>query len=393
MAVGPWVLSEPRPVQSLPVPYRQIEDPAKLRRLMAAVLSIEADLSLPVLLRHLTEEACSLVDARYGALGVLDPSGQKLEEFITVGLTRDEERAIGPRPTGKGVLGLIISEPVPLRLDQLGEHPRSSGFPINHPHMTTFLGVPVKVRDEVYGNLYLTDKRKGLQFSEEDESLVSALAAAAGIAIENARLHSQVRELALLEDRDRIARDLHDTVIQRLFAIGLSLQGTTKLTGNGEVSERISTAVADLDETIRGLRTAIFDLQFDSQGIGVRRSVLDLAEEIGSTIGVRVDVTTSGPVDTAVTSDELEHLLATVREALTNVGKHARATKVSLSLAVGDELVLTVADNGQGGDLDSPSPGSQGLKNMRSRAEKLGGSMTLDSPGGGGTRLVWRVPL
>jgi signal transduction histidine kinase len=375
------------------VPYRQIEDPAKLRRLMDAVLSIEADLSLPVLLQHLTQEACSLVDARYGALGVLDPSGQKLEQFITVGLTPDEERAIGPRPTGKGVLGLIISEPVPLRLDQLGEHPRSSGFPINHPHMTTFLGVPVKVRDEVYGNLYLTDKQKGLQFSEEDESLVSALAAAAGIAIENARLHSQVRELALLEDRDRIARDLHDTVIQRLFAIGLSLQGTTKLTNGGEMSERISSAVADLDETIRELRTAIFDLQFDSHGIGVRRSVLDLADEIGSTIGVRVDVTTSGPVDTAVTSDELEHLLATVREALTNVGKHAQATKVSLSLAVGDELVLTVADNGQGGDLDSPAPGSQGLKNMRNRAEKLGGSMTLECPDSGGTRLVWRVPL
>jgi signal transduction histidine kinase len=375
------------------VPYHQIEDPAKLRRLMAAVLSIEADLSLPVLLRHLTEEACSLVDAQYGALGVLDPSGQKLEEFITVGLTRDEESAIGPRPTGKGVLGLIISEPEPLRLDQLGEHAHSSGFPPNHPHMTTFLGVPVKVRDEVYGNLYLTEKRNGMQFSEEDEALVSALAGAAGIAIENARLHGQVRELALLEDRDRIARDLHDTVIQRLFAVGLSLQGTIRLANSSEVSERIGTAVADLDETIRQLRTAIFDLQFDAHHIGVRRSILDLAEEIGSAVGVRIDVVTSGPVDTAVTSDELEHLLATVREALTNVGKHARATKVALSLTVDDELVLTVADDGQGCDLTAVAPGSQGLKNMRNRAEKLEGSMVVEPNEGGGTRLVWRVPL
>jgi GAF domain-containing protein len=208
------------------MPYHSIEDPSRLRRILDAVLLIEKDLELPALLRHVIEEACSMTGARYGALGVLNDEKTALVEFITVGLDADEEAQIGPRPTGKGVLGLLVTDPLPLRLAHLGDHPDSFGFLPNHPPMTSFLGVPVKVRDDVYGNLYLTDKVGWSEFTRDDVALVEALALAAGIAVENARLHQQVQDTAVYEDRDRLARDLHDQVIQRLFGLGLSLQAT-----------------------------------------------------------------------------------------------------------------------------------------------------------------------
>ena len=176
------------------MPYHSIEDPSRLRRILDAVLLIEKDLELPALLRHVIEEACSMTGARYGALGVLNDDRTALAEFITVGLSSDEEAQIGPRPTGKGVLGLLVTDPQPLRLSRLGDHPDSFGFPPNHPPMTSFLGVPVKVRDDVYGNLYLTDKVGWSEFTRDDVALVEALALAAGVAIENTRLHQQVQD-------------------------------------------------------------------------------------------------------------------------------------------------------------------------------------------------------
>ena len=219
------------------MPYRSIEDPAKLRRVLEATLLVEADLELPALLRLVVHEALSMTGARYGALGVLNEDRSALVEFITVGLEPDEERRIGPRPTGRGVLGLLITDPKPLRLADLGAHPDSYGFPADHPPMTSFLGVPIKVRDEVYGNLYLTNKVGWSEFTSDDVALVGALAIAAGIAIENTRLHQRAHEAAVHDERDRLARDLHDTVIQRLFAVGLSLQsmvGMARRQGDGE---------------------------------------------------------------------------------------------------------------------------------------------------------------
>src|ERR1700728_2173634 len=206
------------------MPYRSIEDPVKLRRVLEATFLLEGDLELPVLLRHVVQEARSIAGAQYGALGVLNDDRTGLDQFVTVGLDPDEESRIGARPTGRGVLGLLISDPQPVRLAELGSHPDSFGFPPNHPPMTSFLGVPIKVRGEVYGNLYLTNKIGWSEFTNDDEAVVEALALFAGIAIENARLHQRVAEVAVYEDRDRLARDLHDTVIQRLFAVGLSLQ-------------------------------------------------------------------------------------------------------------------------------------------------------------------------
>jgi signal transduction histidine kinase len=375
-------------------PFDRIDDPAKLRRLVQAIIILDAELSLPVVLRRIIEEACDLVDAQYGALGVLTTDGRALDQFLTVGLSAEEEQAIGPRPTGRGVLGTLIADDKPLRLANLADSPDSFGFPANHPEMTSFLGVPVRVHGEVYGNLYLTNKRTAEEFSEEDEATAAALAMAAGIAIENARLHSLVRDHALTEDRDRIARDLHDSVIQRLFAIGLSLQGTARLVERPEVVLRIAEAIDKLDETIRQLRKAIFDIELTINKEGIHPKVLDLAHELKPVLGLNPQVSVIGPVDRVVTGALADTVLAVLREALTNVGRHADATKAVITLTAGDELRLVVADDGRGiGDENGDGTGGLGLKNMRQRAERLGGGMEIGTSREGGTRLTWHVPL
>ncbi len=371
------------------MPFRRIEDPAKLGRLLQAVLMLEAELDLPTLLGYIVQEACELSDARYGALGVLDETRTQLEQFLTVGLDPEVETAIGDRPTGRGVLGLLIVDPAPIRMADLNEHPEHYGLPPGHPPMRAFLGVPVRVREEVYGNLYLTEPRHADAFTEEDEAMVSALAVAAGIAIENSRLHGRVRELALLEDRERIGRDLHDTVIQRLFALGMSLQASLRLRQTAQIRERVEAAVAEIDTTIRDLRSAIFDLESGEGGSGLRRSVIELTRSLAPSLGVVPEVTFRGPVDTAVNGPLSDNVLATLREALTNVGKHARAHRVSVRLAVDeDRLTLEVADDGAGFDPASGGVG-RGLKNLASRAERFGGSLEVAAEPDGGTRLRW----
>ena len=372
-------------------PFDRIDDPAKLRRLVQAILILDAELNLPVVLRRIIEEAVELVDAQYGALGVLTEDGRALDQFLTVGLTTEEEEAIGPRPTGRGVLGTLIADDKPLRLGNIAASPDSFGFPSRHPTMTSFLGVPVRVHGEVYGNLYLTNKKTAAEFSEDDEELVLALAMAAGIAIENARLHGLVRDRALTEDRDRIARDLHDSVIQRLFAIGLSLQGTARLVERPEAVMRIGEAIDKLDETIRQLRKAIFDIELTINKEGLHPKVLDLVHELRPVLGIHPQVSFSGPVDKVVTGQLSEEVLAVLREALTNVGKHARANQVVITIAAGDELRLVVADDGDG--IGDRTTTGLGLKNLRQRAARLGGSVELGTSREGGTRLTWHVPL
>jgi signal transduction histidine kinase len=373
------------------VPYRSIEDPAKLRRVLEATLLLEADLELPALLRHLIEEARSMTGARYGALGVLNGDRTALAEFLTVGLEEDEEKRIGARPTGRGVLGLLIVDPRPLRLADIGSHPDSYGFPPNHPPMTSFLGVPIKVRGDVYGNLYLTDKIGWSEFTKDDEALVSALAVAAGIAIENARLHQRVGEVAVYEDRDRLARDLHDTVIQRLFAVGLSLQSMAGAASGTAMAERLAMAITDIDDTIRQVRASIFEL--GSHTPGVRASALALVRELAPVVGFDIPVSFVGPLDSVVPEPVAEHLLATLREAITNIARHARASEATVALSVAGGLCrLQVTDNGRGFDHQQASDGGLGLVNMRRRAEKLHGKLTVESIETGGTRIEWEVP-
>jgi signal transduction histidine kinase len=376
------------------VPYTRVSDPEKLRRLMAAVLLITSDVDLPQLLRTFITEACSLVDSRYGALGVLNERRTGLEQFLTVGLEEEEERVIGARPTGRGVLGLLITDPVPLRLDRISRHPYSYGFPPNHPPMTSFLGVPLRVRDEVYGNLYLTDKIGAERFSDEDEALAEALALAAGVAIQNHRLYERVRTLSVLDDRDRIARDLHDRVIQRIYAVGMGLSGAARVDDLSQVRDRVEHAVDDLDATISEIRTAIFELGDTSLPGGLRHAVIDLADELTPTLGMRAEVRFVGPVDNAVPAHVADHILAVVREALTNAAKHARASRCSIEISVDDEVVFVeVIDNGSGLAVDQVGSAGHGLMNLRNRAEKLSGTFEIFSVEGGGTRLSWSAPV
>jgi signal transduction histidine kinase len=376
------------------VPYRSIEDPAHLRRVLEATLLLEAELDLPTLLHHLIDEARSMTNARYGALGVLSEDGSTLSDFLTVGLDPEEIERIGALPTGRGVLGTLISDPQPLRLTRLDAHADSYGFPPNHPPMNSFLGVPIKVRDEVYGNLYLTDKIGWSEFTSDDEALIGALAVTAGIAIENARLHARVQESAVFEERDRLARDLHDTVIQRLFAIGLSLQSISADPSAPRNRERLTETIADIDTTIRQVRTTIFELGSAGIGRGVRDNVLELLQELRPVVGFKVQASFEGPVDAAIPDTVTEHLLAVIREAVTNIGRHAQANEATVTLAVRDgRCQLRVVDDGRGIAVSEPGAGGLGLGNLQRRAEKLHGEFATDSPETGGTVLTWNVPL
>ena len=367
----------------------------QLRRLLEAVTALGSELDLPVVLRRIAEIATELVDARYGAVGVLDRSRTRLAEFITVGIDDDGIAAIGHLPEGHGILGKLIVDDRPLRLPDLREHPDSYGFPPHHPPMTSFLGVPVWVRGEVFGNLYLTEKGSGEVFTDVDEELVVGLAAAAGVAIENARLHEQVQEVTVLEDRERIARDLHDTVIQRLFATGLLLQGAHRLTNRPDVADRLQQAVDDLDITVRHIRSVIFELQpITSSDASVRRDLLAVATEQGRALGFEPVVRFDGPVDTLADDDIADALVNVVREALTNIGRHAHATRAEVGVSALDgQVTLTVTDDGIGVAGDGKA-GGRGLRNMRERAERLDGTFTITSPGAGqGTHLSWCVPV
>ena len=376
-------------------PLRGIDDPARLRTLVAAVQAVGSDLELPAVLRHIVESAVDLIGARYGALGVLDSSGQGLSEFVNVGLDPAEIAAIGHLPEGHGILGLLILEPEPLRLAVLGDHPDSYGLPEHHPPMRSFLGVPVRVRGQVFGNLYLTDKQGAAEFSAEDEILAVALAVAAGVAIEKSRLLDRVQELSLVADRERIAADLHDTVIQRLFATGLGLQAAVGAIDDAGAAARVLEAVDDLDETIRQIRSTIFALQAPRPaGRGLRDEILAVISDAAGTLEFEPGIRFDGLIDNGVDEPTGAHLLAVLREALSNVARHARATRATVSIEVtADELVATVVDDGVGAGAGTRS-GGNGLASLRHRADALGGTFELGAgPAGSGTRVRWRVPL
>ena len=535
-----------------------IDAQARLRRLLAANRAIVAELSLPAVLRRIVEAARDLVKARYGALGVIGADGF-LEQFIHVGMDDATVSQIGELPKGRGVLGALIEDPRPIRLNRISDDPRSSGFPPNHPQMESFLGVPIRSRNEVFGNLYLSDHVGGA-FSAEDEELVLALAATAGVAIENARLYEESRRrqqwlqasaeitaalltagddrdplqlitdhvlrlaeadvvslvlpvpddpdmlkvtvasgygadeladmsyptqsslaelametgrgvrlgsvedqqryvvhlrrvapinaamavplqggagphgaivagrvhgrhsfgsadlemaeafasqaaiaielataradqqrLALLEDRDRIARDLHDHVIQRLFAVGLTVQGLAVAGGNEQQSRKLNQVVSDLDDTIRQIRTSIFQLRgHELAGPSLRRAILAVVDQVTPTLAFRPSVRFRGPVDTVVDDRLITEAEAVVREAATNAAKHAHASKLSVELRVtGHRLTIDVIDNGTG--LTGREPRS-GLANLDQRANALGGDLRVGTEASG-TRVHWTVPL
>lgn len=362
-------------------------------RLLRAMFAVASDLSLDAVLHNIVESATNLVAARYGALGVLGADG-RLAEFVNTGLTAEEVAAIGPLPQGRGILGRLVTEPRPLRLHDLGQHPDSFGFPPNHPPMHSFLGVPIRVRDTVFGNLYLCEKVGGGDFTEEDESLAVALAAAAGVAVENARLHEKLQELVVLEDRERIARDLHDRIIQQLFATGMSLQATERMTDDDKVTSRISQAVDDLDATIREIRTTIFALHRPIVGLEAR--LVAVAGEIDERLGGHTNLHCEGPIDTALPADIAEHLPAVVRELLTNARQHGCVDgDIDALVRVDSACTVRVADRGTGMvDLDTAmGAGGNGLANLAHRARMLDGALRLLPSDGPGAVMEWSVPI
>jgi signal transduction histidine kinase len=535
----------------------------RLRGLLDAVVGISTDLSLDSVLERIVRAACQLADAQYGALGVLGAGpDRRLREFVTHGLTDEQRTLIGDLPRGHGILGAIIDRPEPLRLANLGESSLSYGFPPNHPPMKSFLGVPIRIRDKVFGNLYLTEKQSGDGFTADDEEIVVALAAAAGVVVENARLYedgerrqrwleaaaditavllgegsrddalqmvadrgrevagadlaavmlrheggrllvevvsgpapeglvgaamrthgtaagevldggepvvvdnalgegrvaasgfptedgwpelaslalmpmrsagsvagvlvfgwsehseqlyrdtdlqlpvsyaeqatlalhlAQAQEdrgrLAVFEDRDRIGRDLHDLVIQRLFAIGLVLDNVSRLTDLHDVAaKRITGAVDDIDATIKDIRRSIFELSTPTTSTDIRAELGASIAVIAPALGFTPQLRTDGPVDSVVSAELQPHLLAVVRETLSNVARHAHATSAQVSLRVGDDIVLTVSDDGRG---ITAGTRESGLRNMRERAESFGGTFEVQPSPDGGTVAVWRVP-
>ncbi|WP_435851533.1 GAF domain-containing protein [Streptomyces thermolilacinus] len=534
----------------------------RVHSLLEAVVSVGRELDLSQVLRRIVEASALLVDAQYGALGVIGPDGRTLSQFLTVGLTDEEIARIGPLPAGHGILGELIRNPQPLRLSELSTHEASYGFPAHHPPMRTFLGVPIRVRDEVFGNLYLTDKRGGQDFDAEDESVIATLSVAAGVAIDNARLYeasqrqqrwlkanaeithnllsgsprlrvleliarraqeitgaaladvtvpvpgtqdlvvelalgaggelrrglvvpvagtlsgaaheagapvttagladddrygagprrfdglgpavavplgteahdtrgvlllarhqgapvftegelqpllafagqaalalelaqrrTDAEQLALLEDRDRIARDLHDLAIQRLFATGMTLQSAARLVQHEGAAERVTRAVADLDETIKIIRSTIFGLRARDEDTGpsLRARVARAVGETANTLGFPPRLSMEGLLDTDVPPGVAEHVMAALTETLSNAARHAHATRVEVSLqATADEVILTVTDNGRG----IPEGGRRsGLRNLEERARSVGGTLETGCPDGGGSRLLWRAPI
>ncbi len=370
--------------------FHRISDPKRLHALIDAILLIETDANLTTLLESIVESATNLVGARYGALGVLASDGTTLASFITHGVSDDERAAIGDLPKGRGLLGEVIRLGHPLRVEDIAKHPDRSGFPANHPPMTQFLGVPVRTDDgRVYGNLYLTEPINGQPFSSEDEDLVAGFGRAAGLVIDQAKLRSHVRELSISEERERLARDLHDTVIQRLFGVGLSLQLSLSSSLDDTTRTRINTSLDELNETIHDIRTTIFEIdQEHSEDVSLEQRIRALGVEVATRLGVKVSIDTLPGIDDLVAQHCAQHAVQAVREILSNVVRHSRASAVEVQVSVDENLlVLIVSDNGVG--FASSSSGGRGLRNLASRARDLGGDCFIDSEIGLGTQVRW----
>jgi signal transduction histidine kinase len=368
-------------------------------KLIEAGLSLSSELSLESVLQRIVELSVEITGARFGALGVLGSDGS-ISEFITEGVTLEQRAAIGHPPVGKGILGLLIDERRPIRIPVIGDDPRSYGFPPNHPPMKSFLGAPVTALGQVFGNIYLTEKQGVDMFDDNDEAAVVVLAAQAGVAIENARLYEEsqhlqqeLRRLEVLEDRERIAKELHDGVIQSLFAVGMGLQGTAALAKDDETMRRIEGAVEEIDRAIRDLRNYIFGLR---PGILADRQLDQALRELGNELQLKSDVLTVVEVDEGVAAElasRAADIVQLTREALSNVGRHAGATTCRVSLRRdGAAAILEIDDDGTGFDPKSPAKG-MGLSNLADRVSSLGGALVIESIAGEGTTVRASLPL
>lgn len=366
-----------------------------LAALDVAVQGISGVLALEPVLQLIVDRVRDLADAEYAALGIVNAEGV-IEHFITSGISVAQRKRIGAPPRGRGLLGLIISEGQTFRIADIGRDPRRFGFPPNHPEMHAFLGVPVTVKGHSVGDLYLTNKRGATEFSEDDQLLVERFAAHAGLAIENVRLSERVQALAVVEERERIGRDLHDGIIQRIYAVTLGLDDVPEIAREDPTAaaERVERAIDALHAAIGEIRTFIYGLRPALDGpAGIASALEALAEEMRLTDPMQIEVhADAAPALSATVSNELQNI---AREALSNAARHASATQVVLSLdAEEGELRLEVADNGVGFDASAPRPTRHhGMTNMLRRAESLGGRLLVESREGDGTRIIVVLPL
>lgn len=374
-----------------------------LAALNKAALAIAAEVSLEKVLQQITNSARELVGARYGALGVPNSDGH-LEKFITSGMDTDERNQIPRLPQGHGLLGAIMREGRTIRLPQVSEDPRSIGFPPGHPHMQSFLGVPIMAGNDVLGNLYLTDKLAGnssdsqvVEFSAGDQRLVEMLAAHAAVAIQNARLYEQIGRLAIVEERSRIGMDLHDGVIQSIYAVGLTLESARLLLPEdpNEANHIILQAIAGLNEAIRDIRNFILDLRPQRFAGDLNIALARLIREFQANAMVPVTFSANKATLSAMPLPIARTIFITTQEALANIARHARATHVTVEIWQEPELaILCVEDNGIGFNLtEEVQSVGHGLANMRSRAEELNGTCIIQSTPGSGTQICLRIPL
>jgi len=359
------------------------------------VRSIAGVLDLEPVLQLIVDRVRDLADAEYAALGIIGEDGG-LERFVTSGVTEARRRQIGPLPRGRGLLGIIIRESQSVRIPDIGSDPRRHGFPPHHPPMRSFLGVPVRVRGAAIGNFYLTNKRGSDEFSADDQRLVERFALHAAIAIDNARLHEQVRRLAVVAERDRIGRDLHDGVIQRLYAVTLALDDLPDLMDEEphEARDRVDRAIETLQAAIGDIRGFVYDLRPTLPAPeDLRRALGEVAGEVRRTGTTSVSVEVADEV--LLPSEAAADVVAIVREALSNVQRHAAARRAGVQLTVrGETLRLVIADDGHGFDAHGRRTRQQhGLSNIRDRAAALGGRVIVRSKPGTGTRVIVNLPL
>lgn len=374
---------------------RQVTEQA-LDALNAAALAISSNVGLDKVLRQIVESARELAGARYAALGVPNAEGVVVQ-FVHSGMANEQVKQIGHLPHGRGLLGALLHEGRSIRIPRIGDDPRSVGFPPGHPPMNSFLGVPIMGGGEILGNLYLTEKVGAEEFTAADQEIIELLAAHAAIAIQNARLYEQVGQLAIIEERSRIGMDLHDGVIQSIYAVGLTLESVRLLMARDQAkaTDLLDRAVDGLNDAIRDIRNFIMDLRPHRFSGDLKQAVGRLVREFQANTMIPVALT--WPVEDLSTLPlpAARTLFLTTQEALANIARHARAANVNIALEQHhNHLLLTVHDNGRGFDAAAQSQVvGHGLANMRARAEELKGAFDLDSEPGQGTTLRLKVPL
>jgi signal transduction histidine kinase len=360
----------------------------RLSELVGAAAAVVGAGDLENVLRQLVSEARAATGARYAALGVIGEHGV-LKQFIHEGIGPEQVKRIGKLPVGHGVLGTLVRDRATIRLDSIADHPDSYGFPPDHPPMKTFLGVPVAVGAHAFGSLYLTEKDGG--FTDDDVMIVEALSRIAGSAVSRARLQERLSTIAVGEDRERIARDLHDSVIQDLYAVGIGLQGIAERVQDTSAAATLEDAVDRLDRAVESLRAYIFELR-SNRG---RRQLDERLQELVSRMGSAYPAAVTLEIGFAGLEDQRleEEVYKIVTEALSNAFRHSGASSIEVAVQSDDDFCsVIVRDDGEGFDPAEVS-GGMGLTNLTTRAQGRGGTVGITSDSSTGTTVEVKLPI